>query len=196
MMGRSREFNNAEALSKAMHLFWEKGYENTSLKELLETMGILNGSFYHSYGNKRQLFIEAMKFYENDFSQKRAMLFKNPNMSFKKKIRILFMHVLDRQEASVCPKGCFLFNSVSFEILKDVELFKLVRKGIEEFENFLETEITLAIRKKEIRESVNPKLTASLLVTYVQGLMKLCVLDYSDSKFRNQVEYFLESLRL
>ena len=90
-MGRARKFNNDEALSKAMHLFWEKGYENTSLKELLETMGILNGSFYNSYGNKRQLFIDAMKFYENDFSEKRTMLFKNPKMDFKKKSRGFFV---------------------------------------------------------------------------------------------------------
>lgn len=193
-MGRMREFNNDEALSKAMHLFWEKGYEHTSLKELLETMGILNGSFYNSYGNKRQLFIEAMKYYEKDFSQKRAMLFQNPKLDFRKKIRILFTHVLDRQEKSECPKGCFLFNSVTSEILEDVELFKLVRKGVVDFEDFLENEISQAVQKKEIIASIDPKLTAALLVTYIQGLMKLSVLDYSDAKFRNQTEYFLVSL--
>ena len=193
-MGRALEFSQDEALSKAMFIFWEKGYENTSLKELLETMGIQNGSFYNTYRNKRQVFIQAMKFYERDFSLKRSALFQNPKTDFKKKMRILFKHTLDRQKESVCPKGCFLFNSVTAEVLGDVELFKLVRKGVENFEEFLVAEIAQSIQKKEIGASVDPRLTASLIVTYIQGLMKLSMLDYSDAKFREQTEYFLVSL--
>ena len=194
-MGRMREFEDIKALEKAMFLFWEKGYGNTSLKELLDAMDIQNGSFYNTFGNKRTLFIKALEGYEKDFSLKREMLF-NSGDSFKKKIRILFNHVFDRQKKTDCPKGCFLFNSVSSESLEDREIENLVRRGLSGFEEFLKDQIRFAIVKNEIDKNIDPSMTAAILITYMQGMMKLCVLDYSDSKFREQTKYFLTSLKL
>ena len=113
-------------------------------------MGILNGSFYNTYGNKQKLFIKALKFYEKDFEEKRTILFNDPKLSFKKKMRIMFTHVFDRQQESVCPKGCFLFNSVSSETLKELEMYKLVRSGVDRYEEFLEVETRKAIESGEV----------------------------------------------
>lgn len=192
-MGRAKEFKEEEVLAKAMYLFWEKGFENVSLKELLDEMGILNGSFYHLYGNKKNLFIAAMKYYDADFVKKRSALF-NMDSDFRSKVRIMFNHLLDRQQTALCPRGCFLFNSVAADTLSELDLYKLIRKSVDSFEAFLEDEIRKAVEKKELDHSVDPSTTAALLVTYIQGLMKLSILDYDDKKFRVQTEYFLKSL--
>lgn len=194
-MGRVKEFKDKEAFEKAKFLFWEKGYGNTSLSDLLGVMKIQNGSFYNTFGNKRALFIKALESYEADFSFKRSMLFDSHG-GFKKKIRVLFSHVLDRQKKSDCPRGCFLFNSVSAEVLEDGEIQRLVRRGVDDFEKFLEHQIRIAIGKREVDGSVDPVLTAATLISFMQGMMRLCVLNYSDSKFRAQTEYLLSSLRL
>jgi TetR/AcrR family transcriptional regulator, transcriptional repressor for nem operon len=193
-MGRVKEFNDQEALEKAKAVFWEKGYENASLKELLAEMGILNGSFYNTYGSKKKLYIEALNLYLVDFEQKRTALFNSPKLSLKKKMRIMFAHVFDRQKEAICPKGCFLFNSVSADSLKELEIYKIVRSGIEQFEDFLEVEIRKGVKSGEVDNSVDPKLIASVLIAYMQGMMKLSVMDYSDGKFREQTEYLLNSL--
>ena len=194
-MGRIREFEDIKVFEKAMHLFWKKGYGNTSLKDLLEVMEIQNGSFYNTFGSKKALFINALESYEKDFAQKRNLLFESGN-GFKKNIRILFSHVFDRQKKTECPKGCFLFNSVSADALEDSEIQTLVHSGVRDFENFLKDQIKIAIDNGEIDKSIEPNKTAAILIAYMQGIMKLCVLEFSDSKFKEQTKYFLAALNL
>ena len=192
-MGRTKEFKESDALTKAMHVFWKNGYENSSLKGLLDEMGILNGSFYHTYRSKKNLFLAALQFYEDDFEKRRTELFVG-GFGFKKCLRLLFTHILNRQNEAVCPRGCFLFNSVTSESIKDPDIYKLVRRGIAEFESFLEVEIRKAVRNGEVAEEIDPQLTAAILIAYLQGMMNLSVLDYDDEKFRKQTEHFLASL--
>lgn len=64
--GRPREFNVDEALTKALYLFWSKGYEGTSLTDLTDAMGITRPSLYAAFGNKEQLFRHALDLYERE----------------------------------------------------------------------------------------------------------------------------------
>jgi AcrR family transcriptional regulator len=63
-VGRPREFDRAEALRAAMHLFWEQGYERTSIAQLKDAMGISAPSFYAAFTDKPTLFQEAVDEYE------------------------------------------------------------------------------------------------------------------------------------
>lgn len=62
--GRPRAFDRQEALAAAMHVFWERGYEGTSLADLTREMGINPPSLYGAFGNKEALFAEALALYE------------------------------------------------------------------------------------------------------------------------------------
>jgi TetR/AcrR family transcriptional repressor of nem operon len=59
-MARPQEFDPPAALNKALVLFWEKGYQASSLAELLSTMDIGRSSFYAAFTDKRSLFIECL----------------------------------------------------------------------------------------------------------------------------------------
>ena len=59
--GPDKQFDPHEALEKAMQLFWTKGYSATGVAELQEQMGIGRKSLYDTFGNKRQLFIKALR---------------------------------------------------------------------------------------------------------------------------------------
>ena len=61
--GRPRSFDRGAALAAAMDVFWEKGFEATSITDLTEAMGINPPSLYSAFGDKEQLFLEAIDSY-------------------------------------------------------------------------------------------------------------------------------------
>lgn len=64
-LGRPRAFDPEEALEKALEVFWQKGYEGTSLTDLTKAMGINKPSLYSTFGNKEGLFLKAIDLYSN-----------------------------------------------------------------------------------------------------------------------------------
>ncbi|CAM3993514.1 HTH tetR-type domain-containing protein [Bordetella tumbae] len=75
-MGRPRTFDRQEAVKQAMHLFWEQGYETTSLSQLKACMGggISAPSFYAAFGSKEALFGEVVQCYLESYAQVTACL--------------------------------------------------------------------------------------------------------------------------
>ncbi len=65
-LGRPRKFNEEEAVEAAMRVFWDKGYEGASLRDLTEAMGISRPSLYACFGNKETLFRQALDLYERE----------------------------------------------------------------------------------------------------------------------------------
>lgn len=195
VMGRLKEFELQEALGKAMNVFWKKGYDNASLKDLLSEMNILNGSFYNTFGNKKSLFLKTLEFYGEEVTAKRAV-YLTSNNSFREGIRSLFEDIFTCYCDKETPKGCLLVNSLSSELLKDKEILAFVQTELENFEEFFRIQLEQAVESGELDKDLDINLTASTLVTYIQGLMKLSSLEISATKLKKQTSYFLETMGL
>jgi len=65
--GRPRAFDREAALSRAMRLFWQKGYAATSMSDLTEAMGIASPSLYAAFGSKEALYAETLRHYQESF---------------------------------------------------------------------------------------------------------------------------------
>lgn len=110
-MGRPREFVANEALTDAMRLFWLKGYEATSLKDLMEAMQLHKGSIYKAFGDKKNLFLLALKLYMDQGASAFDELSESAS-SPREAVR-LFMRMSLRQCTSGQKiKGCFMMNTV------------------------------------------------------------------------------------
>lgn len=70
--GRPREFNRDDVLAAALRLFWEKGYEPTSIAEICGATNVSPPSLYAAFGNKSALFLEAVRHYEKIYWEKPA----------------------------------------------------------------------------------------------------------------------------
>ncbi len=192
-MGRQKEFDTNATIEKAMKIFWKTGYEGTSLQTLLKGLDLLNGSFYHSFKSKKKLYLAALETYNQDFSQKRILVFSSSH-PFKKKLLYFFDKIFDRQQKGECPKGCFLFNSVHTDAMRDKDLKHRIQLYIGEFEQFLEQEICKAVQNAELSSKTEARRAAKLLVTHMAGLMQMSTLHYDDKVFREQTKAFVELL--
>ncbi len=192
-VGRLKEFEDKKALEKAMLLFWEKGYENTSLKDLLQEMNILNGSFYNSFGNKKKLLIKTLEHYGQEVTAKRAQTLMSKS-TFREGIRAVFSEMMDHIEQETLPKGCLLANTLTNDLLRDPEVKVFVLAEMQKFESFFEAHILKAQKAGELDEEIDPKVTASIIVAYLQGVMRLSCLKFSSAQIQRQNEAFFKSL--
>lgn len=112
-IGRPRTFDKNEALEAAMTIFWEKGYDGASMKDLTSAMGINSPSLYATFGDKHQLYLQAIDHYSNDDSCAPLVAFESEPDIEKAVIR--FMKAADdyaRNHPSG-GKGCFLASCVA-----------------------------------------------------------------------------------
>lgn len=105
--GRPRSFDRDDVLDRAMHLFWERGYEGTSISELTEAMGISPPTLYTFFGDKKHLFLEVVERYQSGpgcFAAK--ALTEEPTA--ERSIRRLLLEAVDSFSNSRRPKGCLV----------------------------------------------------------------------------------------
>ncbi|MCM3186843.1 TetR/AcrR family transcriptional regulator [Priestia megaterium] len=133
-MARNKEFDEKEALRRAMELFWRQGYEKTSMQDLVNYMGVHRRSIYDTFGDKHTLFIRALSHYVEVMDVR----FKSnitPELTVKQAIRKVFEMVIyptDKQ-----PKGCLTVNTAVELSLLDQEVAEKIT------ETFIKTETLL-----------------------------------------------------
>ncbi|MBU2981036.1 TetR/AcrR family transcriptional regulator [Lentibacter algarum] len=112
-IGRPRSFVEAEALEAAMNVFWAKGYDGTSMKDLTAAMGISGPSLYSTFGDKRGLYLKTIDLYA-DVDGCAPVVAYEAEPDITKAVRDFLTTVVTystQQEGG--PKGCFLASCVA-----------------------------------------------------------------------------------
>jgi len=111
MVGRPREFDVDEALNAAMAAFWAKGYEATSMSDLMSATGLHKGSLYQAFGDKHSLFVLALKRYlekmRGDVGE-RLLHAKSPLDGLREGIH----RMVDILDDGPHPMGCLAINAL------------------------------------------------------------------------------------
>lgn len=111
--GRPRAFDRDQALRAAITVFWEKGYHGASMKDLITAMGINSPSLYAVFGNKHQLYLEAIDRYSNDDGCAPLVAFDAESDIEKAIIAFMQAAINYASQGQGKPKGCFLGSCVS-----------------------------------------------------------------------------------
>jgi TetR/AcrR family transcriptional repressor of nem operon len=111
-MARHKQFNQDDALHKAMEVFWSRGYEAASIQDLVRHMGINRQSLYDTYGDKHALYLLALDRYREVEGRRLIELLERPG-SVKKSLRQLFGEVVEKALGDREHRGCFMGNATS-----------------------------------------------------------------------------------
>ena len=108
-MAGVKHFDKDEVLDRAMRLFWERGYEATSIDDLLKATGINRGSLYGTFGDKRRLFLAAVDRYMEKVGSR--LFFELTRGNPRDAIRRMFNSIISRNSDGKSPAGCLITNS-------------------------------------------------------------------------------------
>ena len=183
-MARPKEFDPERALAKAMNLFWQLGYENTSLEALMKEMGIARQSLYDTFGDKRALYLKAMAHYRDQTnSQMQKMLSEIPSVrdGFA---RLLFGLAAETREQH--ERGCLLLSANLQRDPKDVVVRDFLRDNQARVEAIFLQALARAQKQGELSPKDAPAALARFLIVTIQGMRAMARLK-SDRKVLEQV---------
>jgi len=108
-MPRPKSFNRDKVVQQAMNVFWQHGYEATSISDLTAATALKPGSLYNTFNSKHALYLEALDFYEMRVGGSLFAVLDEP-ISGLEAIRALFSQLIE--DALVDPRGCFMHNAI------------------------------------------------------------------------------------
>ncbi|WP_395110961.1 TetR/AcrR family transcriptional regulator [Actinomadura sp. SCN-SB] len=171
-MARTKEFDPDEALQKALELFWERGYEATSMADLVQHLGIARASIYATFGGKHDLYVKAFERYLQTRDPDVVEVLSQPGPALPA-VRAL---VEAYAEESLCDerrRGCMVVNAAVEVMPRDPQIARRVEASWDTVETALTSALTRARAQGEISSEKDPRALARFLLVVMQGLRVL-----------------------
>lgn len=167
-MARPREFDTDTALKQALEVFWARGYKATSLDDLCAATQLSRSSLYGTFGNKRALYLAALKHYTESGSTHIAEQLRDgpATAAIEAFVQRLIDEIVDGQGR----RGCFIGNCAAELPRSDRVGAGRVRDGLKSIEQTFESALRVALKKKELPSGTDVPGLARFLTTGIQGI--------------------------
>ena len=192
-MPRPKEFNPDEALNKAMQVFWHKGYEATSMEDLLTAMDLNRGSLYDTFGDKRQLFLKVMDLYCTTFVGPKFSLLDQPDPALPT-LRRFINGMIEGGLADPQRRGCFISNTVMELSPHEKEIAGRLRHALKIAEDTFFKVLARAKQQGELKDDKDPRALARFLTTMMQGTIVMIKAGVSADVVKQTAETALSML--
>ena len=169
-MGRPREFNTDDALDKAMHVFWAKGFDGTSLRELTSAMKISKSSFYDTFGSKHELFLSALDRYNSTVAPRNIIALLDEEENARKAIKAVFDRYVDNLTDRDGTSGCFINKCAAERADRDPAAASRICKGLDGLECAMLGAIRRGHKQGTIGRTHKARALARYLVSALNGL--------------------------
>lgn len=168
-VGRPKEFDRAQALEKALQVFWEKGYVLTSMSELCRAMQINAPSLYATFGNKKQLFLEALNFYEEKYWTAPCQKFLNEK-NVKKAVETFFAAAIEILYSQKNPCGCMTVLAAISIPFEEAEIHARVQELRLQTQEMFFKRFQKAVTDGQLKKEINTETLAVAMNTLLEGL--------------------------
>lgn len=167
-----KQFDVEKARQAALTVFWTRGYENTSMPDLLEAMGIQRGSFYDTFKSKHHALMDALHGYDSV----RRRTFLSANCAGKSPLQVigsLFSAVAAEAASESGRRGCFLVNCALELAPRDPAVAAVVNRAFDETRAFFSAMIKEGQQSGEIPCRIDPEGVAQALLGLLLGMRVL-----------------------
>ncbi|MGZ3872695.1 MAG: TetR/AcrR family transcriptional regulator [Mucilaginibacter sp.] len=193
-MPRVQLFDKEKALKNAMELFWKKGFNGTSTRDLEKATGLGTSSIYNSFGGKEPLFFETLQYYMEAEQLKLGQNIKS-SPSALKALRALFECVLQEDGGTdMAVSGCFVVNSITELANQNPRLNEFVTAARAGTIAILKELIQKAQAQKEIPPASDPTQLAVYLQTVMTGLKVSGMLAKDPKELQSVIDLTIQNL--
>lgn len=193
-MARPREFDADEALDRTMRLFWARGYQATSVQDLMKAAGVRKQSLYGAFGNKRSLFLKCLDVYSQQTLSEIQRMLTETDSAFEGIERVM-RFVTQSPESKKCPPGCLMANTALEVGLKDPDIATEVRRMFRATERILADAVRKAQSQGDAASNLDPAAVAQGLANTINGIRVLEKTGASRQQIRAVVDTALAAIR-
>lgn len=167
--GRPRKFNEDEALTGAMLLFWQKGLSATSLDDLTVAMNMNRPSIYNAFGNKDEIYRKALARFcgQLDLGIQETL---EGQSDIHKGLKAFYDQAIDVYCGTDPAMGCLMVCTAPSEALTNPEVGEDLKDLIKRLDHGFSQRVKRAQKEGQVSDGVHPDLTARLLQATLQTI--------------------------
>ncbi|QIQ06184.1 TetR/AcrR family transcriptional regulator [Streptomyces liangshanensis] len=169
-MPRTKEFDPDAALRSALDLFWQRGYEATSMADLVERLGIGRASVYATFGSKHELYLKALDRYNESRDAELLAELSRPGPVLPAVRTVVRRFAAEATSEEQRGKGCFVTNTATELGARDPAAARRVEASWAHLETLLHAALARARAQGELSEDRDPRALARMLLVLMQGL--------------------------
>ena len=191
-MARPIEYNREEVIRKTMHLFWERGYEATSIQDIVKETGLKPGSIYNIFGNKEGIFETVLDLYTKE-SLNAVEKILETDQSYIEKIKTFLNEIVLTTIANEKTNGCLLVKTLLVVSHKDAKIQEHIVAFFNKVETLLKKLLEEAHQKEET--SVDPENFSRFIISNIYGSHVYYKASRNENALRKNIELVVKLLK-
>ncbi|MFH8218583.1 TetR/AcrR family transcriptional regulator [Streptomyces sp. NPDC018057] len=192
-MARTKEFDPDAALRSALELFWRRGYEATSMADLVAHLGIGRASLYATFGSKHELYLKAFDRYCENSDAVLLRELSRPGPALPA-VRAVIRRFAAEATSERRERGCFVTNTAAELAPHDPEAARRVEQRWDYMETLLGSALTRARAQGELDAERDPRSLARMLLVLMQGMRVVGKATREPARVRDATEQALALL--
>jgi len=192
-MPRPKEFDPDTAAQEAMEAFWERGYNATSVNDLLAEMGLNRGSLYGTFGDKKQLFLAALEKYQDQNVAMIREVLEQPGSALDA-VEALLNLAVEKCTGAGAAKGCLAAKAAMELAPHDKDIAAWLKRFHRRNTDLVTRRIVRGQEKGEISRRVDARAAARFILNGIAGLRLLGTITPAENEPQDVVKMMLKVL--
>jgi TetR/AcrR family transcriptional repressor of nem operon len=193
-VARTKEFDPDAALQAALELFWQRGYEATSMSDLVDRLGIGRASIYATFGNKHELYLKALERYDRAGLPPMVRELSQPGPALPAVRSVVRRYATEAADEQLRVNGCLVTNTASELAPHDAAAARHVERNWDQLEAVLHSALIRAQAQGELPADRDPLTLARMLLVLMQGLRVVGKASADPARVRDAAEQALALL--